>query len=108
MGACTALRSLVVQILTGKRNGTEALSTENNRVTGSAGKTTTKDAIFVFFDGRFVRKSEKSYNSELGVPSPSSASRAAGLPWRWFVNVVLGAWVVVGHRGIYVGLSQYG
>jgi UDP-N-acetylmuramoyl-tripeptide--D-alanyl-D-alanine ligase len=67
-------------------------------VTGSAGKTTTKDAIFcVLSDGRFVRKSEKSYNSELGVPLTILGLESGwGSPWRWFVNVVLGAWVVVG------------
>lgn len=38
-------------------------------VTGSVGKTSTKDAAFsVFKDNVFVRKSEKSYNSDIGVP----------------------------------------
>lgn len=38
-------------------------------VTGSVGKTTTKDAIFHVLRGTHsVRKSEKSFNSELGVP----------------------------------------
>ncbi|PIR69863.1 MAG: hypothetical protein COU47_00285 [Candidatus Niyogibacteria bacterium CG10_big_fil_rev_8_21_14_0_10_46_36] len=38
-------------------------------VTGSVGKTSAKDAIFEVLKGRGgVRKSEKSYNSELGMP----------------------------------------
>lgn len=68
-------------------------------VTGSAGKTSTKDAIFaVLSDGRFVRKSEKSYNSELGVPLTILGLESGwGSPWRWFLNVLKGMWVVVGH-----------
>jgi UDP-N-acetylmuramyl pentapeptide synthase len=38
-------------------------------VTGSMGKTSTKDAIYDFISKEtFVRKSEKSFNSEIGVP----------------------------------------
>jgi len=38
-------------------------------VTGSVGKTSTKDAIFTVVDSvQSARKSQKSYNSELGVP----------------------------------------
>lgn len=38
-------------------------------VTGSVGKTSTKDAVATTLDGRFrLRASEKSYNSEFGVP----------------------------------------
>lgn len=67
-------------------------------ITGSAGKTTTKDAVFaVLSDGRHVRKSEKSYNSELGVPLTILGLESGwGSAWRWFVNVVHGAWAVVG------------
>src|SRR3989344_5744805 len=38
-------------------------------VTGSVGKTSTKDAVAAMLERRFlVRKSEKSFNSEFGVP----------------------------------------
>ena len=38
-------------------------------VTGSVGKTGTKDAIYAVLESKFfVRSSEKSFNSELGVP----------------------------------------
>ncbi|MEK7156176.1 MAG: hypothetical protein AAB734_04845, partial [Patescibacteria group bacterium] len=93
-----ALRSLVVQILTWEAQlALRRFQPKIIAVTGSAGKTTTKDAIFcVLSDGRFVRKSEKSYNSELGVPLTILGLESGwGSPWRWFVNVVLGAWVVV-------------
>ncbi|MEK7098750.1 MAG: UDP-N-acetylmuramoyl-tripeptide--D-alanyl-D-alanine ligase [Patescibacteria group bacterium] len=93
-----ALRSLVVQILTWEAQlALRRFQPKIIAVTGNAGKTTTKDAIFcVLSDGRFVRKSEKSYNSELGVPLTILGLESGwGSPWRWFVNVVLGAWVVV-------------
>ncbi len=48
-------------------------------VTGSVGKTTTKDAIYtVVKKGVWARKSEKSYNSEVGVPLS-----VLGLPNGW-------------------------
>ncbi len=38
-------------------------------ITGSVGKTSTKDAVYaVFSKVSYVRKSEKSYNSEIGLP----------------------------------------
>ncbi|HWO07774.1 MAG TPA: UDP-N-acetylmuramoyl-tripeptide--D-alanyl-D-alanine ligase [Candidatus Paceibacterota bacterium] len=66
-------------------------------ITGSAGKTTTKDAIFtVLSEGRHVRKSEKSYNSELGVPLAILGLESGwGSPWRWLVNIVKGALVAM-------------
>ena len=55
-------------------------------VTGNVGKTTTKDAIFSVLEaGRHVRKSEKSFNSEIGIPL---AIIGAHNPWwniaKWF------------------------
>src|SRR3989344_2416115 len=38
-------------------------------ITGSVGKTSTKEAIFTVLAGRYrVRRSEKNYNTEIGVP----------------------------------------
>ena len=61
-------------------------------VTGSVGKTSTKDAIFVVLSKfKIVRKSEKSYNSEIGLPLT-----ILGLPngWSnfhiWFENILRG------------------
>ncbi|MFA5744834.1 MAG: UDP-N-acetylmuramoyl-tripeptide--D-alanyl-D-alanine ligase [Candidatus Paceibacterota bacterium] len=48
-------------------------------VTGSVGKTSTKDAVAAVLTSRFfVRKSEKSFNSELGVPF---TILGVGNPW---------------------------
>ncbi len=62
-------------------------------ITGSVGKTSTKDAVYTvlskFFD---VRRSEKSFNSELGVPLT-----ILGLPNAW--NSPIG-WIKNIYRGI--------
>jgi UDP-N-acetylmuramoyl-tripeptide--D-alanyl-D-alanine ligase len=48
-------------------------------VTGSVGKTSTKDAVYTLLSAvAFARKSEKSFNSELGVPLT-----ILGLPTAW-------------------------
>ncbi len=48
-------------------------------VTGTVGKTSTKDAVFAVFDTLFTtRKSDKSFNSEIGVPLT-----ILGLPNAW-------------------------
>ncbi len=69
-------------------------------VTGSVGKTSTKDAIYaVLSRGHHVRKSAKSFNSELGVPLT-----ILGLPnrWRsatgWLMNLVEGFLLVLKRR----------
>lgn len=93
------LRAAVVTVLTWESKlALKRFQPKIVAVTGSAGKTSTKDAIFaVLSDGRFVRKSEKSYNSELGVPLTILGLESGwGSPWRWFTNVIKGAWVVVG------------
>ena len=90
-------RNVVVQILTLQaRLVLKRYKPKIVAVTGSAGKTTTKDAIFcVLSDGRFVRKSEKSYNSELGVPLTILGLESGwGNPWQWFINILKGAYVV--------------
>ncbi len=69
-------------------------------VTGSVGKTTAKDAIFhVLSDPASLRKSEKSFNSELGVPLT-----ILGLPnaWHsfsgWTANLLVGLWRLIAVR----------
>ncbi len=75
-------------------------------VTGSVGKTSTKDAIYSVLSGPhvcddqhicYVRRSEKSMNSELGLPltvigAPNAWHSASG----WFRNLVTGAKLVLG------------
>lgn len=62
-------------------------------ITGSVGKTSTKDAIAVALAPFFkVRKSEKSYNSDFGVPLTILGLKNAGNnPFLWFANLVVGA-----------------
>lgn len=64
-------------------------------VTGSVGKTSTKDAIFDALSGQsgFVRKSEKSMNSDIGLPLT--------------VIGVANAWYDIGHwlKNIFIGLK---
>ncbi|MCF7834350.1 MAG: hypothetical protein K9L98_03450 [Candidatus Pacebacteria bacterium] len=66
-------------------------------ITGSVGKTSTKDAIYATLVGTYhVRKSEKSYNSELGLPLT-----ILGLPngWNdpllWIKNIFKGLWLFI-------------
>lgn len=62
-------------------------------ITGSVGKTTTKDAIFsVLKNHRKTRKSEKSFNSEIGVPlSILGLPNAWDNPIMWIKNFFDGA-----------------
>jgi UDP-N-acetylmuramoyl-tripeptide--D-alanyl-D-alanine ligase len=66
-------------------------------VTGSVGKTTTKDAIFhVLKDTASVRKSEKSFNSEIGIPlTILGLSNAWSNPRLWILRLKLGFWRAV-------------
>lgn len=55
-------------------------------VTGSVGKTSTKDAVAAVLSSRFlVRKSDKSFNSEFGVPfTILGVDNPWGNPFAWF------------------------
>ncbi|MFZ2188761.1 MAG: UDP-N-acetylmuramoyl-tripeptide--D-alanyl-D-alanine ligase [Candidatus Moraniibacteriota bacterium] len=66
-------------------------------VTGSVGKTSAKEAIFAVISGRYsVRKSEKNYNNEIGVPLTIIGAESGGkslLKWigvflRWFLYFI--------------------
>ncbi len=66
-------------------------------ITGSVGKTSTKDAIFTILSKfKIVRKSEKSFNSEIGLPLT-----ILGLPngWSnffiWFENILRGFYLII-------------
>jgi len=104
------LRKIVVAILTWEAQmALKRYQPKIVAVTGSAGKTTTKDAIFaVLSDGRFVRKSEKSYNSELGVPLTILGLESGwGSPWRWFLNIVHGFLVIARPSSTQGGPHKY-
>ncbi len=66
-------------------------------VTGSVGKTSTKDAVYaVLSKFYFVRKSEKSYNSEIGLPlTILGVSNGWNHLFIWIKNIFLGLWIFI-------------
>jgi UDP-N-acetylmuramoyl-tripeptide--D-alanyl-D-alanine ligase len=64
-------------------------------VTGSVGKTSTKDAIFAVFSKLArARKSEKSFNSELGVPlAILGLTNVWSNPILWLLNIIRGFFI---------------
>jgi len=66
-------------------------------VTGSVGKTSTKDAIFaVLAKFKYVRKSEKSFNSEIGLPlTILGLENAWSNPFKWIRNILDGISLIV-------------
>lgn len=69
-------------------------------ITGSVGKTSTKDAIFTAFSA-FVktRKSQKSFNSEIGAPlTVLGLPNAWKNPFLWLVNILKGFFILVFSR----------
>ena len=66
-------------------------------VAGSVGKTSTKDALVTVLSGsHFVRGSQKSYNSEFGVPLTILDCRSAWLnPIGWLRNILEGLALIV-------------
>lgn len=61
-------------------------------ITGSVGKTSTKDAVYAVLQKKFhVRKSEKSFNGEIGVPlTILGLGNAWGNPLQWIQNIIDG------------------
>ncbi len=61
-------------------------------VTGSVGKTSTKDAIYTALQGSgYIRKSVKSFNSEIGVPlTILGVENAWNDPFLWISNLLKG------------------
>ncbi|MDO8572942.1 MAG: UDP-N-acetylmuramoyl-tripeptide--D-alanyl-D-alanine ligase [bacterium] len=61
-------------------------------ITGSVGKTSTKDAVYEVIATSFIaRKSEKSFNSEIGIPlTILGVSNAWGNPLLWAKNILSG------------------
>ncbi len=69
-------------------------------VTGSVGKTTTKDAIYTILKSKYrVRKSEKSFNSEIGIPlTILGLPNAWNNPFLWFKNLLEGLFIALFSR----------
>ena len=66
-------------------------------ITGSVGKTSTKDAIFTVLADTFsVRKSEKSFNGDIGVPlTILGLPNVWNNPLKWIWNVLKGAVIIM-------------
>ncbi len=69
-------------------------------VTGNVGKTSTKDAIYAVISTRYnARRSEKSYNSEIGVPlTILGCPNGWSSPTVWLYNLLRGARLIVTRR----------
>lgn len=67
-------------------------------ITGSFGKTSTKDAVYaVLAKISHVRKSEKSFNSEIGLPlTILGVPNGWSNPLAWFLNIFRGLWLFIG------------
>ncbi len=71
-------------------------------VTGSVGKTSTKDAIYAALESsHFVRKSDKTFNTEIGVPLT-----ILGVPNAWS-NPVLWVWNLIEGLALILFPNQY-
>ena len=66
-------------------------------ITGSVGKTSTKDAVYAVFSKiTYVRKSEKSFNSEIGLPlTVLGIPNGWSNPLSWAANVFRGLWLFI-------------
>ena len=66
-------------------------------VTGSVGKTSTKDAVYaVLSTAFFVRKSDKSFNSEIGIPlTILGCPNAWNNPFGWLRNLLEGLLLIL-------------
>ena len=66
-------------------------------ITGNVGKTSTKDAIFsILSSTHHVRKSEKSYNSEIGLPlTIIGCENAWNDPFLWLRNIFHGLELII-------------
>jgi len=66
-------------------------------ITGSVGKTSTKDAVYAVISGvSYVRKSEKSFNSEIGLPlTILGCPNGWGNPIIWSKNILVGLKLII-------------
>lgn len=94
-----ALKTILVFILTLEARA--VLARHKPRiiaVTGSVGKTSTKDAIYAVLSSRLhIRKSEKTLNTDIGVPlSILGCDNAWDDPLKWLWNILQGLRVLIG------------
>jgi len=89
------LRNIVVKLLTWEARAVlSRYKPHIVAVTGSVGKTTSKEAIYAALSGSlFVRKNQKSLNSEIGVPlTILGLENAWNSPFKWGWNLLVGLW----------------
>ena len=92
------LKKIVVTILTWEARAILArYQPKIIAVTGSVGKTSAKDAIFAALsEWEYVRKSEKSFNSEIGVPlTILGCENAWRNPLKWASNIIKGLFLII-------------
>jgi UDP-N-acetylmuramyl pentapeptide synthase len=97
------LKSIVVSIITFEARLLLARTKPTIiAITGNIGKTSVKDAIFEVLKGTLhARKSEKSFNSEIGVPlSVLGLESGWNNPLLWLKNIIEGLFIVI-HPGKY-------
>jgi len=70
-------------------------------ITGSVGKTSTKDAVYAVLSKiSYVRKSEKSFNSEIGLPlTILGCPNGWSDPVIWLKNILKGLWLFLNPFG---------
>jgi UDP-N-acetylmuramoyl-tripeptide--D-alanyl-D-alanine ligase len=94
----TFLKNIIIYILTLEAKLTlRKYKPKIIAVTGNVGKTSTKDAIYTSLcDSLSIRKNQKSFNSEIGVPlTILGLENAWGNPLKWLQNILKGIWVIV-------------
>ncbi|MFA6520477.1 MAG: Mur ligase family protein [Candidatus Paceibacterota bacterium] len=66
-------------------------------ITGSVGKTSTKDAVYAVLSKiSYVRKSDKSFNSEIGLPlTVLGVPNGWSNPISWLENTLEGLWLII-------------
>src|SRR2546426_1057325 len=92
------LKSLIVALLTWEaRLVLRKYRPRIVAVTGSVGRTSTKDAVYALLAGSArVRRSEKSFNSEIGLPlTVLGVPNAWHNPLRWLQNFFDGLFLIL-------------
>lgn len=66
-------------------------------ITGSVGKTSTKEAVFTVLSQKFrTRKSEKNYNNEIGIPLSIIGARSGKRSlWKWLAVFVKWLFIII-------------
>ena len=66
-------------------------------ITGSVGKTSTKDAVYAVLSKiSYVRKADKNYNSEIGLPlAILGVPNGWNNPFVWLQNILKGLWLIM-------------